>query len=148
MEREELADWLGAMDEARNVYDITDEATTVLNIDVEVMADRLVSLLTQARAESAREALEAAARDWQDGEGFTLMARPSRPPAVPAIDYAQRTLDWLRARAASAADQGDLGEEGRCPSRCGRNDPCPDPWHDRPTPTVPVSRESEENHDG
>lgn len=105
----------------------------------------LLDMLARARAEGAREALEAAARDWQCGEGFTLMARPSQPPAVPAIDYAQRTLDWLRARAASSAD---LGEEGRCPSRCGRNDPCPDPWHDRPTPTVPVSRESEENHDG
>ena len=118
MEREELADWLGAMDEARNVYDITDEATTVLNIDVEVMADRLLALLPQARAERAREALEAAARDWQDGEGFTLMARPSRPPAVPAIDYAQRTLDWLRARAASAADQGDLFDDAEEPIAC------------------------------
>lgn len=40
---EALADWLGEQDEARNVFDITDEATTVINIAVEELAQRLIT---------------------------------------------------------------------------------------------------------
>jgi hypothetical protein len=39
------AEWLGAMDEARNVFDATDEATTVLTIDVETLAARIAERL-------------------------------------------------------------------------------------------------------
>jgi hypothetical protein len=40
---ETLADWLGAMPEARNVADYTDEATTIITIGVEQLAQRLAA---------------------------------------------------------------------------------------------------------
>lgn len=121
-----------------------DAATTTTGFaDVVAAVERIKA---RARAEGAREALApvlALIDQWDDFEH----------DAVACTEYVCPDCTMLNAiydlrNAASVADQGEEGEEGRCPSRCGRNDPCPDPWHDRPTPTVPVSRESEENHDG
>lgn len=50
---DELADWLGAMPEAHNVFDHTDEATTMLTINVETLAPRLAQRITSAKAEGA-----------------------------------------------------------------------------------------------
>lgn len=47
-------------------------------------------------AKVAADALREAADAWQSGEGITVMT--ARGTGIPAIDYAQRTLDWLRAR--------------------------------------------------
>lgn len=54
---EALADWLGDMPESRNVFDITDEATTVINIDVETLAQRIAAHYAAA----VRALLDAAA---------------------------------------------------------------------------------------
>lgn len=48
---EDIVDWLGEMDEAHNVTDHTDEATTVITIDVETLAARISDLMD----------------DWADG---------------------------------------------------------------------------------
>ena len=52
-----LADWLGAMPEARNVSDYSDEATTVITIDVEMLAERLIKRGT-APAQRGRRVCE------------------------------------------------------------------------------------------
>lgn len=41
---------------------------------------------------------------------------------------------WHKGDDGSEWTHGDPTPGEVCPSRCGRNDPCPDPWHDRPTP--------------
>jgi hypothetical protein len=58
-----LADWLGEMPESHNVFDMTDEATTVISIDVEALAQRIAveihNSVAAARA-AAPDALRAA----------------------------------------------------------------------------------------
>lgn len=55
-----------------------------------------VAAADAAVAPIAAQTLRDAADAWQSGEGFTVMS--PRGVGIPAIDYAQRTLDWLRAR--------------------------------------------------
>ena len=55
--------------------------------------------------EAAAKALEEAADRWQQGDGFTVMA--PKGVGIPAIDYAQRALDWLRARASALREGRD-----------------------------------------
>ena len=50
-----------------------------------------------AAPHNAAQALREAASAWQSGEGFTVMT--PRGVGIPAIDYAQRALDWLSDRA-------------------------------------------------
>lgn len=59
------------------------------------VAGQLQRLIRQAQAEAVAEV----ARAWQiNGWADVLLPAP-KPPAVPAIAYAQRVIDWLRDRA-------------------------------------------------
>lgn len=48
--RDEVADLLGAMPEARNVFDITDEAMTMITAPVEMIADAVLPLIREREA--------------------------------------------------------------------------------------------------
>jgi hypothetical protein len=61
--------------------------------DEAVAAAVVAAVQGPIKAEGAREAAD----EWQRGAGLTVML--PRGVGVPAIDYAQRALDWLRARA-------------------------------------------------
>lgn len=63
--REELADWLGAQDFARNVRDHTDEETTIVDVDVLTLTDAILAspILERIKARSASEGLVASLRE-------------------------------------------------------------------------------------
>jgi hypothetical protein len=54
-----------------------------------------------------RDALRAAADDWQVGGWANVLLPKPTPPAVPVIAYSNRVLDWLRDRAAAFAADPD-----------------------------------------
>lgn len=73
-----IADWLGAMDESKNHFDHTDEATTWINIPVETLAERIAERLggptlqpgiprptkAEAEVERLREGVKALDATW------------------------------------------------------------------------------------
>lgn len=64
-DREALADWLGALPESRNVWDLTDEATTWIECPVEALANEILASdwLAAHVARARAEALYVAARE-------------------------------------------------------------------------------------
>ena len=65
-----------------------------------LVAAGVVRLAGEVRAEALREAAD----KWQVGDWSNVLLPKPVPPAVPVIAYSQRVLDWLRDRAALAAE--------------------------------------------
>jgi hypothetical protein len=66
----------------------------------DALAGAVARLIADARADALREAADA----WQVGGWANVLLPKPEPPAVPAIAYSNRVLDWLRDRA--ALDEG------------------------------------------
>lgn len=103
-----LSDWLGAMDEAHNVFDQTDEATTVITINVEELALRLVAALAQAG--------DAEQAGWLSEALETLCAAPGYTDAgapVVAVDDLRDALLAARAASVPATDTAPFEFRGK-----------------------------------
>jgi hypothetical protein len=97
---DELADWLGAMPEAHNVFDHTDEATTMLTIDVETLAARLAQRILEAKAEGAALGRRAV----NDPGAFV-----KRGPDYDGEPYGERLDQWQGRAIEVAITQGVKG---------------------------------------